>query len=119
MAVDNNPLAATHRVVEGSQNSLGSIMEVSIVSAQTVVATEPNLFPNIIKIDVEGHEGSVISGLEKLLQDKRLRCVGVEVHFGLLNERGESNCPQLIQTTFEQNGFNVRWTDFSHMLALR
>jgi FkbM family methyltransferase len=53
------------------------------------------------------------------LPDRRLRCVGIEVHFGLLDERGESARPKQMEQTLAQHGFQVRWTDPSHLLAVR
>ena len=84
-----------------------------------MVASEPELFPNVIKIDVEGHEGAVMDGMYSLLPDRRLRCIGIEVHFGLLDERGESAKPKQMEHTLLQHGFRVRWTDPSHLLAVR
>jgi FkbM family methyltransferase len=118
MAVDTNALAATHRVV--ADNSVGGgLVQVQVRSAAALVAEEPELFPRIVKIDVEGHEGAVLDGFEALLPDQRLHTVGIEVHFGLLDERGESYRPSLIEQTLVQHCFNVRWTDPSHLLARR
>jgi hypothetical protein len=54
-----------------------------------------------------------------LLDDPRLRCIGIEVHFGVLDERGESARPKQIEQSLLQHGFRVRWTDPSHLIALR
>lgn len=117
MSLDSDPLAATHRVVQ-ARDSKG-MSQVDVRSAASIVAQEPDLFPNVIKIDVEGHEGMVLDGMHELLPDPRLRCIGIEVHFGLLNERTESARPQQIERTLKQQGFAVRWTDASHLLAVR
>jgi len=57
--------------------------------------------------------------MQNLLTQKKLRCIGIEVHFGLLNDRGESNQPQEIERILKQNNFVVNWTDSSHIIATR
>lgn len=115
MAVESDVLAATHRVVSGETGGV----TVQVRSAASLVETDPDLFPHIVKIDVEGHEGAVMDGLAPLLGDKRLHCIGIEVHFGLLEDRGESARPKQMEQTLVRHGFNVRWTDASHLLATR
>lgn len=120
MQLEADPLAATHRVVAVQQGAGGgNLAQVEVRSAASVVASEPELFPNIVKIDVEGHEGAVIDGMHALLADRRLRCIGIEVHFGLLDDRGESSRPRQMQRMLSEQGFRVRWTDPSHLLAVR
>ncbi len=76
-------------------------------------------FPNVVKIDVEGHEGAVLDGMADLLKDVRLRCIGIEVHFGLLAERGELYRPKEMEATLRRHGYRLRWTDPSPLIALR
>lgn len=119
MSLEVDPLAATHRVVDVEHAGGGDLQQVEVRSAASLVAGEPELFPNVVKIDVEGHEGAVMDGMHSLLPDRRFRCVGIEVHFGLLNDRGESARPKQMVHTLLQHGFRVRWTDPSHLLAVR
>jgi FkbM family methyltransferase len=120
MAIDANPLAATHSVVtDRDAEPAVAVVPVEIRAARSVVHDEPDLFPNVVKIDVEGHEGAVLEGLEPLLQDLRLHCIGIEVHFGLLEERGESWRPRDMERILVRKGFSVHWTDPSHLLATR
>lgn len=117
MSVEENPLGANHKVVIGSGTERVSIVEVR--TGASLVELEPELFPNVIKIDVEGHEGAVLNGLSALLCDRRLHCIGIEVHFRLLDERGERELPMIMEKALVNKGFCVRWTDPSHMLATR
>lgn len=119
--IEQDPLAATHNIVDLDKASETSdnLHKVEIRSSDSFIASEPELIPNIIKIDVEGYEGQVIDGMKNLLSNPKLRCVGIEVHFGLLNDRGEVNRPQEIEKILKQNNFIVRWTDSSHILATR
>lgn len=119
MLVEDDPLAATHRIVTGKPSGDQNSVKVEVRSAASIIEQEPSLFPNIVKIDVEGHEGYVVDGFSSLLQDPRLRCFGIEMHFGLLEERGESARPKQIERLFQDNGFTIRWTDPSHLLATR
>jgi FkbM family methyltransferase len=120
MNIEQNPLAATHKIIDQSNSSSSdNLVEVQVRSLDSIIESEPELIPNIIKIDVEGYEGQVIDGMNNLLTQKQLRCIGIEVHFGLLNERGESNRPQQIEKILKDNNFVVSWTDSSHIIATR
>jgi FkbM family methyltransferase len=95
-------------------------IRISVRSGDDMVAGEPDLFPNAIKIDVEGFEAEVIAGLtHRVLPDPRLTRMFVEVHFHELNKRGLPNAPQDIVKTIESFGFKVRWADPSHIIATR
>ena len=118
MSLDPDPLAATHRI-GGPVAGGGQPVLVPIRSAASVAAEAGAWFPTVVKIDVEGHEGAVLDGMVDLLKDPRLRCIGVEVHFGLLAERGEPNRPKEMEATLRQHGYRLRWTDPSHLIALR
>ena len=75
--------------------------------------------PNAIKIDVEGFELEVLQGMGPYLAEPTLRMIGVEVHFGILKERGIAYAPQRIEQLLVHNGYRVRWPDNSHLLAVR
>lgn len=75
--------------------------------------------PNIIKIDVEGFEKEVIDGMKQTLSATSLRAVFVEVHFRALEQRGMEQAPADIAAALRDAGFNVRWTDASHIAAVR
>lgn len=116
MSLADDPLGATHRVVD---EATSGGMDVDVRSASSVARERPDLFPRVMKIDVEGYEGFVLDGMKELLADGRLRCIGVDVHFGLLEERGEAMRPRQIEQTLVQEGFAIRWSDPSHLLATR
>jgi len=120
MVLEDDALAATHRVVEASKQLVDAThVSVPVRSAGSFVKDHPELFPNIIKVDVEGFEGAVFEGLKNLLPDRRLRCIGIEVHFGLLEARGESGTPKELEKGLQTHGFEVSWTDASHLIAAR
>lgn len=118
MAVDADPLAPTHHIVPSHTSGAGFVAVV-VRAASSLVREAPHLFPSAVKIDVEGHEGAVLDGFGPLLADTRLHTIGIEVHFGLLDSRGERARPRQMEQTLARNGFTVRWTDHSHLLATR
>lgn len=120
MNIEEDPLAATHKIADGiNPTNPSSLVQVQVRSSDSIIQSEPELTPNIIKLDVEGYEGQVIDGMQNLLKQKQLRCIGIEIHFALLNERGETNRPQEIEKTLKENNFVVSWTDSSHIIAVR
>jgi hypothetical protein len=75
--------------------------------------------PNVIKIETEGFELDVLLGLRQTLQEKSLRTLCIEMHFGLLQERGLSNAPSDIEKLLVSSGFSLVWPDASHVVATR
>lgn len=114
---ENDPASVVNKIVDNVSNTEGE--RVRVRAADSVIMSNDAPFPNAIKIDVEGYEFSVIKGMESLLANDELRCVAIEVHFGLLNDRNESFAPKEIECTLIRHGFNVKWTDPSHIVAFR
>jgi len=56
-------------------------------------------FPNHIKIDVDGGEGSVLDGMKNVLSDRRLRSIMVEVNHRVWGDR--------IEETIRKAGFEL------------
>ena len=92
---------------------------VDIRSGTSVISEGIAKAPNAIKIDVEGFECEVLEGLDEHLKQSILRIIGIEVHFGLLKARGLSQAPKQIEELLIERGFNVKWTDASHIVAVR
>jgi FkbM family methyltransferase len=77
-------------------------------------------YPNVVKIDVEGFEDEVLSGMPRILADRRLRAIFIEVHFALLERRGKALAPMHIERKLQALGFRISWfRDRSHLKALR
>ena len=119
MEMASAALAATHRVLPNAIARNPQDRTVPLRSAKSICAESPDWFPNVVKVDVEGHEGDVFDGFGDLLFDKRLRAIGIEVHFGVLNSRGEDETPARIERLLKTAGFVLRWTDPSHFVAVR
>lgn len=107
-------LGATSKVVDGAG---ADVVEIEVGDRLVAAGTAPP--PNAIKIDVEGFEGEVIEGLATCINSPALRVVGVEVHFGILAQRGLGHVPRTIEGTLAAAGLTVGWPDKSHLLATR
>ncbi len=119
MVMETDELATTHRVIPAGAQAAGPTRSVRIATGASICEEFPALFPNVVKIDVEGHEGSAMRGMQPMLANPRLRCIGVEVHFGLLSARGENATPRLIEQELQAAGYRVAWADPSHIIATR
>jgi hypothetical protein len=76
--------------------------------------------PAFIKLDVEGHELSVIKGMRKLLSSPEMYAILCEVHFSLLEENGIKNAAHEIQRCLKDCGLvHQKWISRSHLLARR
>jgi len=110
----DDDIGATSRVVEGSQD--GEHVDIRVGDIEIERGLPP---PNVLKIDVEGYEGEVLAGLSRLIASPLLRAIGVEVHFGILDQRGRGFVANQIESSLTNAGFRVTWPDSSHLLALR
>lgn len=108
-------LGATSRVT--GNNSYGMVVEIR--AADSLLAEGIATVPNVIKMDVEGFEWEVIEGMTTLLKQPCLRTIGIEVHFGILKERGMGHVPQEIEQLLCNSGFSLTWPDSSHVIAAR
>src|SRR5437588_203516 len=101
-AARRRSLSTTNRLRIGAEGADAGCRMVEVRSAESFVAEHTSVFPNVIKVEVErGHEGAVLDGMRSLLRDRRLRCAVFEVHFGILQQRGESRRPREIQQEME------------------
>jgi FkbM family methyltransferase len=75
--------------------------------------------PAVIKIDVEGFDGEVLDGLGSVLDSPSLRAICLEVHFGILTQRGKPHEPARIVRLLQDHAFTVKWVDRSHLVAGR
>jgi FkbM family methyltransferase len=74
--------------------------------------------PNIVKIDVEGFEYEVISGMQTTLSAAECRAVFCELHFEVLEKRGLRQNPAKIVKRLRSLGFTkITWLDASHISA--
>ena len=112
-------LGATSRIVFDTKSPATDTILVRVARGDDLVAAAAVPRPNVIKIDTEGFEVDVLRGLMNVLRSPELRALFIEVHFGLLQERGLHDGPKEVERLIAQAGFRCRWTDPSHVVALR
>jgi len=113
-----NSSSPTNRVLSENENEHQQTINVDVRRGDDLISNDIEA-PNFIKIDVEGFEVDVIKGLENILSLEDLKVIAIEIHFRLLEERGCKNGPLEISSILENKGFNLRWIDYSHLVALR
>ncbi|MHB0971881.1 MAG: FkbM family methyltransferase [Thermoanaerobaculia bacterium] len=111
-----DPLGATSKLA-GDSNDSGT--EVRVTTGDAVVSSGEAAMPAVVKIDTEGYELEVLRGMIGLLGDPTLRTIAVEVHFGVLAERGIPEAPREIERMLTEARFTCRWIDASHVVASR
>jgi FkbM family methyltransferase len=115
----NDSLGATSRVVDGAAAKTARQVAIRLTSGDRLVSSGAVAIPNVIKIDTEGFELDVLRGLSRTLKERCLRMLCIEMHFGLLYERGLSNAPSDIEKLLVSSGFSLAWPDASHIVATR
>jgi len=108
-------LGATSKFCPNTESS----MMVEIKSPQKIIASGDIDLPSIIKIDVEGFELEVLRGFNNALKNKKIKAIGVEIHFSELENMGNPNASMHIESLLVSSGFKLKWTDFSHLVAYR
>jgi FkbM family methyltransferase len=93
-----------------------NIVEVRVVRGDDLELPQPN----VVKIDVEGFEWEVISGMQTRLRAPECRAVFCEVHFEVLERRGLRQTPAKIVKQLRSLGFaTIHWLDASHISAYK
>ncbi len=92
----------------------GHIAEVKVARGDDLNLPQPN----VVKIDVEGFEGEVISGMRSRLRSAECRAVFCEMHFEILEKRGLKHAPAQIVRDLRSLDFGkIHWLDASHISA--
>lgn len=113
-------MGATSKVIDADAFQDGGARPVKMVTASDLISSGEARFPNIIKIDVEGYELEVLRGFgNAVLNRAELRLLGIEVHFGILRSRGKPLVPAIIEAMVKEAGFECKWCDASHLVAIR
>ena len=115
---EQDPLGSTHSLV-GEPSDGHASLDVQVWDCEGYRQDLGLAVPQVIKVDVEGFELEVLRGIDQILADGACRAVGVEVHFAVLERRGARDAPVTLVSLLEGHGFEVSWTDASHVVAVR
>ncbi|MEO8376063.1 MAG: FkbM family methyltransferase [Candidatus Sumerlaeota bacterium] len=85
--------------------NLKSMVQVPVKRLDDLVMERTDVFPTILKIDVEGFERRVVKGGRETLRDPRLRILFLEVH-PIVMVQNEESLAELFSVV-EQSGFHA------------
>ncbi len=119
MILAEDASAGNHRLsTEVSPGELSQ--EVQVYSGDEYMEMEKLPQPNVVKIDVEGFEEDVILGAKNLLSASACRAIVIEVHFAILNGKGDIYASTRIVEHLRGYGFKeIKWLDSSHLIATK
>jgi FkbM family methyltransferase len=75
--------------------------------------------PDVVKIDVAGHELEVLRGMRSILREPTLRHVFIKMHFAILHADDRAEVPEKIEMLLRAVGFDLAWIDHAHLHAYR
>jgi FkbM family methyltransferase len=116
MVIAGEPTAATNSFFGDGP---GERIELELAAGDDLAEGEQLPLPDVVKIDVEGFELEVLTGLRGTIGEPRCRMVLCEVHFGILDARGQRHAPNRIQRFLSSLGFGIEWIDASHVAGYR
>ncbi len=99
--------AGSHSLASGYQQGSRAV-EIEIKSGDQF-AESSGSYPNVIKLDVEGAELSVLRGFEQTLKAGRLRELFVEVHPEAMGHFGDT--PDELKRWMENHNYECKWGD--------
>jgi len=107
------------RTAHLSNNADDKGIQVRVETADLAVAEGHLSIPNVVKIDVEGFEESVLLGGEKTFANMACRHLLIEIHFQRMDDRNLGDSAGRIVKMLKKWGYKVRWLDPSHLHAYR
>ena len=113
---DTEAGGANARIAAG-QTRDPNVIEVPVRCGDDLIAAGEARRPGVVKIDVEGHEYAVLQGLRRLLAERSVRHLFVEVHFKLLDGDGRADDVPRMIALLRDCGYSIRWLGTSHFAA--
>jgi len=113
---DGNPDGATSRIaVPGDPPADETI---GITTGDLLIASGTVMVPDVIKMDIEGHEFEALMGIAGLLRTRPPRHLFIEMHGFLFVRQGRPDVRWQIERFLRENEYDVAWVDDSHLHAL-
>lgn len=107
---------ATSRIaVRGDRKARETI---EITTGDSLIARGSVAAPDVIKMDIEGHEFEALMGIAGLLRTRPPRHLFIEMHGFLYARQGREDVPWQIEKSLRENEYDVAWVDESHLHAL-
>ena len=120
LAGASSGIDGTHRIVALDSDESGPSFEVSVVRGDDWIFSNAMPIPNIVKLDVEGAEFDVLTGMEVTISSPLCRAIIAEIHFSILHQIGRDHVPREIILLLKRVGFNkINWIDASHLVATK
>lgn len=120
LAINEAASAGNHQIKANVEPSNNLVQTIEIICADDLLGKEKLKSPNVLKIDVEGHEENVLLGAKKILASPSCHSVMIEVHFSIFSERNDNDGPNRIKQHLTDAGFtSFEWVDSSHLLATK
>jgi FkbM family methyltransferase len=114
----SDELGATGMIIADADAD-ARIETVTLLRGDAVIQGGNAQLPDLVKIDVEGHELEVLEGMAGMLEQPRLKHIFIEMHFAVLEEQGRGQVPSTIESLLRSKGFSIQWVDPSHLHASR
>jgi len=113
---DNNPDGATSRIaVPGDRNADETIR---VTTGDLLIAGGTIAAPDVVKMDIEGHEFEALKGIAGLLRTRPPRHLFIEMHGFLFVQQGREDFSRQIERFLRENEYDLAWVDDSHLHAL-
>jgi FkbM family methyltransferase len=112
---DSNPDGATSRIAVSGDGSAEET--ITITTGDSLIAGGTVTAPDVVKMDIEGHELEALTGIAGLLRTRPPRHLFIEVHDFLFIRQGREDVPRRIERFLRRNGYDLTWVDDSHLHA--
>ncbi len=115
--VSESPPSGAHSLFSKQGGDLHSSVPVEVYPGDLWRKENARPAPAALKVDVEGFEEEVLTGLSETLRDERCRTVMCEVHFAILEANGQKDAPARLERMLQASGFKTSWIDLSHLVG--
>lgn len=120
LALANEASEGNHQIIYKNETTDLQTQTVQVVKGESLTISNELPSPNIMKIDVEGQEESVLNGCDSLIRRAECHTIIIEVHFSVLHSRKDDEAVDRITALLTDAGFNeLVWVDASHLAAYK